>query len=138
MLSQYFIRRKARRDLMITKIEEFYGVLLEYEEHSFDTLSLCVAKTDEGAAKMRNSVGSVISSLRKARTINQLYFPEIKFDKEEFYALSMDFMPYVKEQYRIGANEGLENALNQAFAEISAKVSYVEKQLQAEMEKYRH
>jgi hypothetical protein len=123
---------------MITKIEEFYGLLLEYEESSFDMLTLSAGTTDEEAAKMRDSAGSIISSLRKARTINQLYFPRIKFDKGEFHTLSMEFIPFVKRQHRIGADRGLEHALNKAFAEISAKVSRVEKQLQAEMEKYKH
>lgn len=136
LLNQRYIRKKARSDLMIEKLEEFFTAISEYEESTYDALTLCTEK--ERMLEMQKAVGSAISSLRKAHVIQNLYYPNLDFDRESFYKITHQYMPYLREKYSEDGMDGFELALNEVVETVRRSISELESEFKNEFLKYRH
>ncbi|MEG3755317.1 hypothetical protein [Psychromonas arctica] len=82
LLNQWFIARKARKELFITKIEELLTTIYTYERLSLDILSrLFNLPTIDQITLDKMAESAEVSD--KLEMLCVLYFPEIHFDSSE-------------------------------------------------------
>jgi len=92
LLNQWFLSRRARKELYISKIEELYSAICEYELLSYDFMSLLFnGKVEDEATK--ELLNKSLASLQKIEMYTGLHFPDISFDREKYHG-------YIKELYQ--------------------------------------
>ncbi|HHC7319588.1 TPA: hypothetical protein ACN3X7_003386 [Vibrio cholerae] len=92
LLNQWFTTRRAQKELYISKIEELYSVICEYELLSYDFMSL-LFNGKVGEESTKEILNKTLASLQKIEMYTGLHFPEISFDREKYHG-------YVKELYQ--------------------------------------
>ncbi len=92
LLNQWFSSRRARKELYISKIEELYSAICDYELLSYDFMSLLFnGKVEEDSTK--ELLNKALASLQKIEMYTGLHFPEISFEREKYHG-------YIKELYQ--------------------------------------
>ena len=96
LLSQWFVARRARKELLLSKIEELYVASSEYVSACRNILY--ALKEDEHRSEHgylnppRHLVDEIGDSLSKIEMICGLYFPEISFDPEKYRIWNMEII----------------------------------------------
>ena len=95
LLTQYFINKRKRKELLIQKIEELYKTALEYEKHTL-ILYKDINKQKSTKADFHNRynddyyphelINNMNNEVQNLQMLIGLYFTDIKFDKDKFYA----------------------------------------------------
>lgn len=89
LLNQHFATRRARKELLIKKIEETYQSSLAYENHARQLLkAINKGNRDEHGNFYLDQalIDSMNDEVEKMEMIVGLYFPKIKFEKNRYYA----------------------------------------------------
>jgi hypothetical protein len=96
LLNQWFVARRARRELLISKIEKLYVASSEYVSACRNIL---YALNEDGHRSEhgyfnppRNLVDEIADSLSKIEMICGLYFPEIDFDPDKYRIWNMEII----------------------------------------------
>lgn len=82
LLNQWFISRRAEKELIITKIEELLTTIYAYERISLDILSRLFNIPGEDQVMLDKMVESA-EVADKLEMLCVLYFPEITFDSND-------------------------------------------------------
>lgn len=138
LFNQYFNRRKARRDLMIQKIEEACGNLLDFEEHSMDALSSTFAYLTEGEETAKKSLGDAITSLKKVQLVSGLYLKDVEFDRIKYYIMLSDGIQKIREAVDDGNRSEAYTIYEKSCSLIEAKTRSFEAECKNIMTDYRH
>lgn len=89
LLNQHFATKRARKEILIRKIEEAYQSALAYERHAWKLLSAIYrgGRDDRGYFRLdRALVDAMNEEVEKVEMLLGLYFPSINFEKERYYA----------------------------------------------------
>ncbi|MFB2765755.1 MULTISPECIES: hypothetical protein [Marinobacter] len=89
LLNQYFVTRRTRKELLIKKIEEAYQATLAYEKNAWSLLKdIQIGRRDEhGNFNPDYSlIDAVNEEVERLAMLFGLYFPEVGFDKDKYYA----------------------------------------------------
>lgn len=89
LVSQHFTTKRARKDILIRKIEEAYQSALSYERYSRKLLSAIYrgGRDERGYFKLDSSlVDAMNEEVEKLEMLLGLYFPSVEFNKERYYA----------------------------------------------------
>ena len=96
LLNQWFVARRVRKELLLSKIEELYVASSEYVTACRNILY--ALKEDEHRSEHgyfnppRNLVDEIGDSLSKIEMICGLYFPEIIFDPDKYGVWNMEII----------------------------------------------
>ena len=87
--NQHFATRKARKELLIKKIEEAYLSAIAYERNARTLLkAICRGSRDEHGNFVLDQtlIDAMNDEVEKLEMLIGLYFPSIEFKKEQYYA----------------------------------------------------
>ncbi|HHX8286467.1 TPA: hypothetical protein ACVOYT_004651, partial [Vibrio diabolicus] len=79
LLNQWFTSRRARKDHMINKIEEFYEAIGEYEKCAFELFSTMFSYSED-QTQFQEVLDRLQTSVQRVEMYIGLHFPEISFD----------------------------------------------------------
>ena len=89
LLNQMFNRRKARRDLLIEKIEEIYSCAIQYEARARELLAGINKGNQDPQGNFhifQEDIDQMNDEVHKLEMLLGLYFPSEKFEQNKFYA----------------------------------------------------
>lgn len=99
LLNQWFLSRRAKRELLIEKIEELFSASNEYVtacRELMDSLSAQLADHPKNYFNYpTNSVNKLNDSITKMQMICGLYFRAESFEPEKFYIWNMPILDIV-------------------------------------------
>lgn len=92
LLNQHFLSKRAKKEIYIKKIEEFYNVIMEYQQYSFNYVFEC--KNQLQTKSLSNN--KVIDSIDKMEMLSNLYFSDIKMQIDELRDKhkSLEILPF--------------------------------------------
>ncbi|MBM4969055.1 hypothetical protein HYO26_22770 [Vibrio parahaemolyticus] len=150
LLNQWFLSRRARKEVYIKKIEELYLAIDEYEERAYEFLSLLYQhgkSFDE--TTIRKYFNQVSTSLQKVEMYMQLHFDSVNFEREKYDKLHHEayerlykkgfnqnqksYLANVSDDYR----EALEQQA-QIYGEIRKNAQEIKALAKSLMRKYKH
>ena len=148
--NQWFLSRRARKEVYIKKIEELYLAIDEYEERAYGFISLLYQhEQNVDEVTIRKNFNQVSTSLQKVEMYMQLHFDTVVFDRKKYDELhhkayerlykkgfnqaQKSYLASVSDDYR----EAIEQQ-NQTFQEIRKNAQEVKALAKSLMKKYKH
>ncbi|MHB8472902.1 MAG: hypothetical protein ACYDC8_08660 [Gammaproteobacteria bacterium] len=114
LFNQHFATKRARKEILIKKIEEAYQAALAYERHAKKLLSaIYTGGSDErGNFRLDKSlVDAMNEEVEKIEMILGLHFPSVPFNKEQYYAgPTLPVLEIAVKKKRVTEQESLEAA----------------------------
>ena len=145
LLNQWFTSRRARKDHMIDKIEEFYEAIGEYEKCAFELFNTMFTQSEENN-QFQEVVDRLQTSVQRVEMYIGLHFPEINFDAKAhtklmqtaYYSLS-----YAKARRGgVGfADDDIRNEMdnvNELLDKVRQNTSHIKSDAQALMKRHKH
>lgn len=130
LLNQHFATRRARKELLIKKIEEVYQSSLVYENHARQLLKAISKGTRDSRGNFYldpSLIDLMNEEVEKMEMVLGLYFPKEIFDKNRYYAgptlpvLEIAIKEKkISEDEAIVASEQTRNNINNNVHEIKA------------------
>ncbi|WP_256383065.1 hypothetical protein [Photobacterium toruni] len=150
LLNQWFLSRRARKEVYIKKIEELYLAIDEYEERTYEFLSLLYQHNQNfDETTIRKYFNQVSTSLQKVEMYMQLHFDSVNFEREKYDKLHHEayvrlykkgfnqnqkyYLANVSDDYR----EALEQQ-TQIYTEIRKNAQEIKALAKSLMRKYKH
>lgn len=140
LVNQVFTTRRARKDVLIRKIEEAYQSALAYERHARKLLSVIRrgGRDERGYFRLDSAlVDAMNEEVEKVEMVLGLYFPIIEFHKERYYAgptlpvLEIAIKEkVVSEEESLEASENTKDNITRNAAEIKAICNKLMRQYQ--------
>jgi hypothetical protein len=116
LLNQHFANKRARKELLIKKIEEAYQGALAYERHARKLLSAIRKGGRDDQANFlldKSLVEAMNDEVDNIEMIIGLYFPDEKFEKERYYAgPTLPVLEIAVKQKRVTEDESIEAAMD--------------------------
>lgn len=141
LVNQYFAVRKSRKELLIKKIEEAYQAAMVYERSARSLLKAINrgGRDENGNFALDPSlIEAMNDEVEKLEMLMGLYFPKVKFNKEQYYAgPTLPVMEIAIKEKRVTEDEALE-AAHRTRDNISANVVALKKVCAVLMEIHRH
>ncbi|MBH0074628.1 hypothetical protein I6F48_03500 [Pseudoalteromonas sp. SWYJ118] len=102
LLNQCFLSKRAKKEIYIKKIEEFYNVIMEYQQYSFNYVFEC--KNQLQTKSLSNN--KVIDSIDKMEMLSNLYFSEVKMQIDELRDKhkSLETLPFEEAMGKVKSN----------------------------------
>lgn len=150
LLNQWFLSRRARKEVYIKKIEELYLAIDEYEERTYEFLSLLYQHNQNfDETTIRKYFNQVSTSLQKIEMYMQLHFYSVNFEREKYDKLHHE--AYVR-LYKKGFNQNQKSYLanvsddyrealeqqTQIYTEIRKNAQEIKALAKSLMRKYKH
>lgn len=141
LANQYFAVRKSRKELLIKKIEECYQSALAYEK-SARTLLKAIHKggRDERGNFVLDPtlIDAMNDEVEKLEMLMGLYFPKIKFNKEQYFAgPTLPIMEIAIKEKKVTEDEAIEVAYR-TRDNVASNVAAIKAICADLMERYRH
>ena len=141
LLNQYFLSRRTRKELLITKIEELYQSAIEYESKARELLKgIDKGQRDERGNFYLNPelIDAMNDEVHKMDMLVGLHFPEVNFDRDRFYAgPTLPVLEIAIKEKRISEAEALE-ACENTKDNIRNNSQEIKKLCKDLMQQYRH
>lgn len=141
LLNQYFATRRARKELLIKKIEDVYQSSLAYENYARQLLKVIGKgqRDDYGNFYLDPSlIDSMNEEVEKMEMIVGLYFQKVKFDKNRYYAgPTLPVLEIAIKEKRISEDEAI-GASEKTQDNINRNVNEIKVLCVSLMNKYRH
>jgi len=115
LLNQCFLSKRAKREIYIKKIEEFYNVIMEYQQYSFNYVFEC--KNQLQTKSLSNN--KVIDSIDKMEMLSNLYFSDIKMQIDELRDKhkSLEILPFEEAMGKVKSSvDNLKNISTELIA----------------------
>ncbi|MDC3214522.1 hypothetical protein NQU47_18320 [Pseudoalteromonas distincta] len=81
LLNQYFLTKRARKEIYIKKIEEFHSLIIEYEVAGNRFI---YAKSNNDYEGLKQHGETVDNAIVKMSMIIELYFPSVSFKESDY------------------------------------------------------
>lgn len=115
LLNQHFANKRARKELLIEKIEEAYKGAIAYERHARKLLSVIRkgGRDERGNFLLdKTLVEAMNDEVDDIEMIIGLHFPQESFDKKKYYAgPTLPVLEIAVKQKRITEDESIEAAM---------------------------
>ncbi|MEM5508472.1 hypothetical protein WNY98_06305 [Pseudoalteromonas sp. AS71] len=105
LLNQYFLTKRARKEIYIKKIEEFHSLIIEYEIAGNRLIHSYYAHRYEHEGIMQYGE-TIDNAIVKMQMIIELYFPSVNFEENEYRSLfdSLHTLNYKKAGDKVKSN----------------------------------
>ncbi|WP_332399406.1 hypothetical protein [Vibrio metschnikovii] len=132
LLNQWFLSRRARKEIYIKKIEELYLAINEYEDYSYEFISLLYdyEKNHDGAT-IGKHFNQVSTSIMKIEMYMKLHFYTVDFD----HKIYLECHRKAYERLREERFNQLKSGYIENIRENAQTLKYLAKSL---MKKYKH
>lgn len=81
LLNQYFLTKRAKKEIYIKKIEEFHSLIIEYEVAGNRFI---YAKSNNDHEGLKQHGKTVDNAIVKMSMIIELYFPSVSFKESDY------------------------------------------------------
>ncbi|MGY5749424.1 hypothetical protein ACXHQO_23565 [Vibrio antiquarius] len=150
LLNQWFLSRRARKEVYIKKIEELYLAIDEYEDRAYEFLSMLYQHDrifDETIIKKH--FNQVSTSLLKVEMYMQLHFDSVDFEREKYDKLHREAFERLykkgfnqnQKSYLANVSDDYSEALGQQtkiYGEIRKNAQEIKALAKSLMQKYKH
>ena len=141
LLNQHFTTRRARKEILIKKIEEAYQSALAYERHARKLLSAIHKGGQDGSGNFVLDpalIDAMNEEVEKIEMILGLHFPSVSFEKSRYYAgPTLPVLEIAVKEKKISEQEAIEASLSTA-ENIRNNVTEIKELCVELMKKYRH
>ncbi|MCS0325528.1 hypothetical protein ND930_24725 [Vibrio diabolicus] len=143
LLNQWFTSRRARKDHMINKIEEFYEAIGEYEKCAFELFNTMFAQSED-SSQFQEVLDRLQTAVQRVEMYVGLHFPEINFDSKAHTKLMQT--AYYNLSYAKASRSGYGNndsihkmdSVNQLLDKVRENTSHIKTDAQALMKRHKH
>lgn len=111
LLNQWFLSRRAKRELLIEKIEELFSASNDYIDACRELMDSLVQQDIEDPSRFYSypgdSVNKLNNSISRMQMICGLYFRSEKFDPEDYYIWHMPTLEIAHKGKYLSEDEGI-------------------------------